>query len=324
MKIDDNAYLTQWKQEYQDKVNREKREADFKQTLNEETAISLSNQIKEKEAQQEQDRLKQQQIARNRLVQLSKDKEQLAIEQEKKLEFLLQKQIECRQEYEEFKQRREREALKEKQEDKEFIESVLRKEKLEDEKAAQKQKGLKNDINSYVQYLKDLKQEEANREKQLDILRAQELDKAWQKRELQWQKEKLARKQLLRQVYEERNDQVVLKSKLNEKNDKKDESEANRLVQTLQDEINKENEKQQERLRYNKEIQNFLKQQIQEKNDSKKAERNEGLVYSVSVQKEQDNYQAMIKEEAHKDEMVLRQGKTVHHYPKTSANWWTL
>ena len=64
----------------------------------------------------------------------------------------------------------------------------------------------------YREYLKAQYEEEKRREKELDSIILEEIEKQMQKRLDKWKAEKLARKKLLEKVLEERHLQIVDKS----------------------------------------------------------------------------------------------------------------
>ncbi len=60
----------------------------------------------------------------------------------------------------------------------------------------------------YREYLQQAKAAEAAREKELDRLLDEEVNRQWQKRLEQWAREKEARQEMMRQCIEERKEQV--------------------------------------------------------------------------------------------------------------------
>ena len=315
--------MKQWRKEYQDKLDRDNRDVENKRKLNQETAIELANQIKQKQQLEHQHKLAQQKLVEERVQELEQAKKEMAEMQKQKLIQLQKKKEECIKAYEEHQARKEAELKKERASDKQFIQAVLEKEKAEAQKEALKQQGLRSDIHGYVQYLDRLKKEEKEKEKALNELRQQELEKAWQKRQIRWDKEALARKQLLEQVYLEREDQVAYRNMIREKSKNEDVSGAKESLEKLKLADVEEQKKQEQRLAYNKEIQNYLKQQMNEKESIKKQERESVKEIDAQMKQQQKEYEKLIRMEAEKDEKAIRQGRTTHHYPKQTANWWT-
>lgn len=66
----------------------------------------------------------------------------------------------------------------------------------------------------YRDYLRNLREEEKLKEKELNEYVNKEIDKQFEKRLSQWRKEKENRKKLMQQVLDERNLQVNEKSKI--------------------------------------------------------------------------------------------------------------
>jgi len=222
-----------------------------------------------------------------------------------------------------IKKKKINEQLLEKKLDKEFIEKVLSEEKAESHQKAAKQQENKQNIQNYLAYLNELKQKEAENEKLLAKLRENELENAWKKREMKWKKEELARKQLLQNVVDGRRDQIAYKQSMKQKNSMQNTFETKKLLKELEQYNNTENEKLENRLKYNKEIQDFLKKQIEEKHKAENQRHSDLSTFDVDAEKNKKIYEQLLKEETEKDKIALEQGKSTHHYPKTTANWWT-
>ena len=315
-------YLKIWQQELQKKIDRESRESEHKKKLNEETAKAIQEQMKALEDKRNQEKLfKQQQVAER----VSKVAEAQKIEQaklEKKMKDLMMKRAEMRKEYELFQQKKANQALTEKEMDKAFIQRVLAQEQAEREQQAEKSKGKKDDIENYLKYLEDLRQKEVENEKLLEKLRQNELEKEWNKRETQWKKEEFARQQLLKKVVDGRSDQIAYKQSMKEKGSMKDVSETDRLIKELEAFKLAEQKEKEERLKYNAEIQAFLKKQTEEKKKQLLMEKND-TAFDANAAEDDEMYNKLLKQEMEKDKEALEKGKSSHHFPRTTANWWT-
>jgi len=71
-----------------------------------------------------------------------------------------------------------------------------------------------------VEFTEALKKEMARKaesEEELERLQAEEMERQWQKRYAQWEKEELARRSLMEEVYADRAEQVDLKAQMREK-----------------------------------------------------------------------------------------------------------
>ena len=319
----DNQYLDIWKQELQKKIDRETRESEYKRNLNNETAKAIKQQMDELN----EERIKLKELKQNeineRVKKLKEAEEKSKIDEIQKMKELQLKRNEIKKEYLEYQERRQNEQEYEKKLDRDFIERVLNEEKAEDEQKANKQKENKEDIQNYLLYLKQLREKERENEKLLEKLRQNELEKEWNKREMKWKREELARKQLLQNVVDGRKDQIAYHESIKEKDSKKDVHETQKLLKELEIYKKEEAEKTENRLKYNREIQQFLKKQIDQKKQAEIDGHNDFLAFDVDAEKNNKIHQKLLKQETEKDRKALEDGKSTHHYPKTSANWWT-
>merc|ERR1712129_365339 len=181
----------------QKKIDRERREAEHKKKLNEETAKAIREQMDMHEKQRMDANLQKQQDIANRVSKLGDAQAIEKAKLEQKMRELQSKRVEMRNEYEAYQRKKENQALREKEMDKEFIQRVLAQAQAEKQATSEKSKGNAEDIQNYLAYLEDLRRKEAEKEKVLEAMRQDELEKEWTKRETQWNKEEIARKQLL-------------------------------------------------------------------------------------------------------------------------------
>merc|ERR1712228_227004 len=290
--------------------------------LNDETAKAIKEQLQALEDERNNEKLfKQQQIAER----VSKAGDAQKIQQaklEQKMKDLEKKRAEMRNEYELFQQKKANQALTEKEMDKAFIQRILAQEKAEREQKAEKSKGSKDDIQNYLMYLEDLRQKEAKNEKLLEKLRQNELEKEWSKRETQWKKEEFARQQLLKKVVDGRGDQIAYKQSMKQKSSMKDVSETDRLIAEMKAFKFADQEEQENRLKYNNKIQSFLRKQADEKKKQLFMEQN-NTAFDANAAENDALYNKLLKQEMEKDKESLEKGKSSHHFPRTTANWWT-
>merc|ERR1712228_30067 len=286
--------------------------------LNDETAKAIKEQLQALEDERNNEKLfKQQQIAER----VSKAGDAQKIQQaklEQKMKDLEKKRAEMRNEYELFQQKKANQALTEKEMDKAFIQRILAQEKADREQKAEKSKGSKDDIQNYLMYLEDLRQKEAENEKLIE----NELEKEWSKRETQWKKEEFARQQLLKKVVDGRGDQIAYKQSMKEKSSMKDVSETDRLIKELEAFKLADKQEEENKLKYNKEIQAFLRKQTDEKKKQLLMEQND-TAFDVNAAENDAIYKKLLKQEMEKDQESLANGKSSHHFPRTTANWWT-
>jgi len=184
---------------------------------------------------------------------------------------------------------------------------------------------MRDEIAAYLAYVDHLKQQEQDHEEHLEELRQKELNKEWNKRELQWTKEELAREQLLQSVIQDRQDQISYNNLQKEKIKKKiedcsDSIQLNKHVETLDIQ---EKEKEDERWKYNKEIQQFLNKQIEEKKSREITEQVKVLAIDDQSKKEEELYKKLLQQEKEKDQEKILKGQTSNTRSRVSANWWT-
>merc|ERR1719188_924934 len=113
-------------------------------------------------------------------------------------------------------QQRAEEDRLEKEFDKEFVNSVLERErKLAEMEEEEKNKAKKKAV-EFTEALKLEMARKAESEEQLIKLQHEESERQWQKRFEQWEKEELARRALMEEVYDDRAKQVALKHQMRE------------------------------------------------------------------------------------------------------------
>merc|ERR1719460_871330 len=109
---------------------------------------------------------------------------------------------------------KEDEANKEKQQDRQFVLSVLAREKaLAEQEEEEKQKARQKAI-EFTEALKVEMARKAESEEKLIQMQHEEAERQWQKRYAQWEKEELARRNLMEEVYTDRAEQVKLKDQV--------------------------------------------------------------------------------------------------------------
>merc|ERR1711985_184880 len=109
---------------------------------------------------------------------------------------------------------KEDEAAKEKQQDRQFVLSVLVREKaLAEQEEFEKQKARQKTI-EFTEALKLEMARKAESEERLIQMQHEEAERQWQKRYAQWEKEEIARRKLMEEVYQDRAEQVQLKEQV--------------------------------------------------------------------------------------------------------------
>merc|ERR1719274_324153 len=109
------------------------------------------------------------------------------------------------------RQMKDEEESKEKMQDRQFVLSVLAREKaLAEQEEQEKQKARQKAI-EFTEALKLEMARKAESEERLIQMQHEESERQWQKRYAQWEKEEIARRKLMEEVYTDRADQVRLK-----------------------------------------------------------------------------------------------------------------
>merc|ERR1711904_660878 len=112
------------------------------------------------------------------------------------------------------RQMKEEEAAKEKQQDRQFVLSVLAREKALAEQEEQEKHKARQKAIEFTEALKVEMARKAESEERLIQMQHEEAERQWQKRYAQWEKEELARRQLMEEVYTDRAEQVRLKEQV--------------------------------------------------------------------------------------------------------------
>jgi len=319
----DRHHLKIWQEELQKKIDRETRETEYKQNLNQSTAQGIRKQMAELEAQREKMKEFKLQETAERARKLQEAEQEKRLKEMEKSMTLKANREEIRQEYEEYQRRKKEEESKAAQEDYEFVQRVLAAEQADDAKKAEKHQGDKEQIQKYLAYLEGLKKREEENEKVLEALRLEQQEAQWAKREMTWKKEELARQQLLANVVDGRSDQIAYKKSLQSKGAAQNMADTKRLTEDFEKFKLEEKSKSEERLKHSKEIQAFLSKQIEEREQAKKDGHDDFMAFDVNAEKNAAEYERLLKQEKERDAKALAEGKSAHQYPRTTANWWT-
>jgi len=205
-----------WHEGYLAKIEREEREKHMREERNDLQKATLSVQLKMKHERQEEDKT----VEAAEVVEMKKLWE--VQEQEEKGAVVTQKVV-ARQERakaDEYmsiqKNQREEEERLEKEYDKDFVSSVLTRErKLAEMEESEKAKAKKKAV-EYTEALKIEMAKKAESEENLIRMQAEESERQWAKRYASWEKEELARRSLMKEVYDDRSEQVRLKQETRE------------------------------------------------------------------------------------------------------------
>ena len=294
--LEEKAFDDVNKLDYYKKLEREKKEKEEQIRKNKEC-----NEYRDFQRQQELDNLQRM----NELNKLEKQKlkEQWKMDEENELKEKIYKRelnkkvnedIEYYNELE--KQKREYKEKLEKEQDKKMINDILRKERALDEidrleKLRKKDELMKNQ--DFLKYKMQLKKEE---EEWMDKLADEERERQYQKEQEKWLKEQAARIELMKDVYRDRAEAVMRKKNIEEQEKK----ELLKEREILDKEIEKYNDLywklKEEEYKKNKNEQEILKRQMQQKINQKNREKQEEMYQKRMAELLEMEYQNKLRE----------------------------
>ena len=193
------------------------------------------------------------------------------------------------------KQKRDEKEKIEKEQDKKMISEIVKKERALDEidrmeKLKKKDELLQNA--KFLQYKMKLKKEE---EEWMDKLADEERERQYQKEQNQWLKEQAARIELMKEVYKSRAEEIMRKKNLEEK----EKQELIKEREILDKEIDNYNDQywklKEDELKKNKEEQDILKYQMQQKINMKNREKQEEMYQKRMAELLEEEYQNKLK-----------------------------
>ena len=294
--LEEKAFDDVNKLDYYKKLEREKKEKEEQIRKNKEC-----NEYRDFQRQQELDNLQRM----NELNKLEKQKlkEQWKMDEENELKEKIYKRelnkkvnedIEYYNELE--KKKREYNEKLEKEQDKKMINDILRKERALDEidrleKLRKKDELMKNQ--NFLKYKMQLQKEE---EEWMDKLADEERERQYQKEEEKWLKEQAARIELMKDVYRDRAEAVMRKKNIEEQEKK----ELLKEREILDKEIEKYNDLywklKEEEYKKNKNEQEILKRQMQQKINQKNREKQEEMYQKRMAELLEMEYQNKLRE----------------------------
>ena len=294
--LEEKAFDDVNKLDYYKKLEREKKEKEEQIRKNKEC-----NEYRDFQRQQELDNLQRM----NELNKLEKQKlkEQWKMDEENELKEKIYKRelnkkvnedIEYYNELE--KQKREYKEKLEKEQDKKMINDILRKERALDEidrleKLRKKDELMKNQ--NFLKYKMQLQKEE---EEWMDKLADEERERQYQKEQEKWLKEQAARIELMKDVYRDRAEAVMRKKNIEEQEKK----ELLKEREILDKEIEKYNDLywklKEEEYKKNKNEQEILKRQMQQKINQKNREKQEEMYQKRMAELLEMEYQNKLRE----------------------------
>jgi len=200
-----------WYEGYLAKIEREEREKELKSERSEQQKGILTYQLDMKAKRIGEDK-EAEDIEVRDLKQLWSDQEQEERDSVVRDKIFAKEERKKADEYAEIQaNQREEEIELEKAQDKAFVSAVLTKEKLLSEKEAYEKEKAKQKSREFNEALKIEMARKAASEEELIRLQDEEQERQHKKRYQQWEKEEIARRDLMTEVYQDRSEQVRLK-----------------------------------------------------------------------------------------------------------------
>eukprot|EP00929_Paragymnodinium_shiwhaense_P083261 TRINITY_DN442_c0_g1_i2.p1 TRINITY_DN442_c0_g1~~TRINITY_DN442_c0_g1_i2.p1 ORF type:complete len:473 (-),score=247.25 TRINITY_DN442_c0_g1_i2:159-1577(-) len=216
-KSHDDFYDRLWHEGYMAKIEREEREHQMREERNDQQKATLAVQLQMKKELLDEEKQKE-------AEEVEELKKLWAAQEQEEKDIVVQGKVRAKQERakaDEYMavqqaQRAEEERL-EKEFDKEFVSSVLTRErKLAEMEEAEMSKAKKKAI-EYTEALKVEMARKAESDAELVRMQAEETEKQWAKRYVQWEKEEMARRNLMTEVFTDRAEQVNLKKQMRQR-----------------------------------------------------------------------------------------------------------
>ena len=193
------------------------------------------------------------------------------------------------------KNKREEQEKFEKEQDKKMISDILKKERALDEIDRMEKLRKKDELKQNSEFLKYKMQLKKEEEEWMDKLADEEREKQYEKEQKQWLKEQAARIELMKEVYKSRAEEIMRKKNLEEK----EKQELIKEREILDKEIDNYNDQywklKEDKLKKNKEEQDILKYQIQQKINMKNREKQEEMYQKRMAELLEEEYQNKLK-----------------------------
>ncbi|ESO89587.1 hypothetical protein LOTGIDRAFT_204314 [Lottia gigantea] len=293
---EDAMYAELWKKDMLEKAKKEEEEAKAKHLRNQEVVGILQKQMAALQYQKDEaKRLKEEE------AQLLKEQALLRkLEDRRAFEDKLRRQRETRDMLDKCLKIKMKKKAKEEQEqmafDLKMLEELLEESRNEAMEQMQRKKELRLEDQRYRTYLQQLMEEEQRKERKLDALCNEEVEKSWQKRLEGWRQERLARKRLLDDVMAGRAEQIRDRLVENEKNQLDAQRERAELMKVIEKNKQLDREEAQRLWQKHLQYQNDLEGQIDYNERQRIQERQmEEIEYKLGMQAERE-FQQKIQE----------------------------
>jgi len=312
-KDEDKKWIGIWEDDYNAKLEREKLEQKTKMDLNTEIYAVIDEQVKERALMKQQMEKRKEGEAEFRKQQAERETARavLAVEEELRLKEL--RREEAHKEMEESRRRKEKEIQEDAKMEQEILQRVLAEQQELQSAEAGKKAQVLGDIKAYMEYLERRKKEQEEKETYLEQLRQLDLEKQMAKQDQKWEKERKARENLLKEVYQERQEQVATKAAFAKKKELERLEELKILEKNR--EMDRADEERERSARLTKmAIQDYIRKQMRENELHKGSMREQVLLEDRVAREAEEKYQAMVQRELAKDLEAMKTGK--------APAWW--
>ena len=294
--LEEKAFDDVNKIDYYKKLEREKKEKEEKIRKNKEL-----NEYRKFQRNQELENLRRMNELNN--YEKEKLKQQWKIDEENELKQKILKrelnkkvneEIEYYNEIE--KQKREQKEKLEKEQDKKMINDILVKERALDEIDRLEKLKKKEDLLKNAEFLKYKIQQKKEEEAWMDKLAEEERERQYQKEQEKWLKEQAARIELMKDVFRDRAEAVMRKKNIEEEEKKeliKEREILDREIDNYNDQLYKLRD---EELKKNKNEQEILKKQMEQKINQKMREKQEEMYQKRMAELLEMEYQNKLRE----------------------------
>uniref|UniRef100_A0A7S4T1E9 Cilia- and flagella-associated protein 53 n=1 Tax=Alexandrium monilatum TaxID=311494 RepID=A0A7S4T1E9_9DINO len=215
-KAHDEFYDQVWHEGYLAKIEREEREKEMKRERNDQQTRIIDMQLnyKQQKAIEEKEQVAAEAEEMKKLWAAQEQEEKDALVRER---IIAKEERKKADEYMAIQQRqRAEEDRLERDFDENFVQGVLERERRLAEQEEFEKKKAKQKAIEYTEALKIEMAKKAESEEELVRLQHEESERQWEKRYKQWEKEELARRALMEEVYTDRAEQVRLKQGMRE------------------------------------------------------------------------------------------------------------
>lgn len=198
--------------------------------------------------------------------------------------------------------------------DRDRVRQIVSKEQILDQLDQEKKDKYKADTRAFLLNFKNRANEAQLNQDHLDVLLKEENDKQQRKMQEKWDREENARVDLMRDVYKNREEALYYKKDILDNAQREKEMEKSEVRQQIGEFTEAEKRKELEEIMRNKQHQNELLWQVNERNENKRAT----LLKEMESERERRlvelNYERRIKEEEQRGKQIVADAKYSRYY----------